>query len=423
MRNKKRSSGLLVLAVLALTLTMLAMFAGVAAAQTETVIHTFQSGSKMDGSQPASSLVADGEGALYGTTGEGGKYGFGSVYKLAPPATEGAAWKENLLYSFTGGADGGNPWFGALVLNSRNGTIYGTTRFGGSANAGVVYKLTPGRPWVESVVYSFSGGDDGKIPASGVIQGPGGELYGTTMAGGPGGFGVVFRLSPPTEPGGAWTESTIYAFTGGSDGYEPLFGLALDREGAIYGTTEGAGDSGSVFKLTPRSGGGWTESNLYYFNGDLGGLPNSALIFGSAGALYGAIGGSPLGLNGYIFQLTPPSAPGGAWTESTLHDFTGGPDDGSYPNGVIFDSAGALYGATETGGANYLCCGGYGTVFKIRPPSVPGGAWSENVLYSFAGGSDGYGPNAPLLLLGGTFYGTTLIGGTPNQGTVFSFTP
>jgi len=406
---------LLFVAVLMLAATTLAN------AQTETLIHVFQSTNLLDGAVPLANLVADSRGALYGTTPEGGKHGFGSVYKLVPPATHGAPWKEDILYSFTGGADGGNPWVGGLLL-TKSGLIYGTARTGGSSNSGVVYQLTPGQPWSETVLYSFTDGKGGGLPSSGVILDSKGALYGMTFHGGVNNQGVVYRLSPPSKSG-TRTETVLHAFKGGaSDGYLPLFGLTFDSTGALYGATEAGGpdDSGCVFKLTPGTG-GWTESILYFFNGgtDAGG-PNSGVVFDSTGALYGSTAGNGV-QNGNIYQLTPSG--GGAWTENILHAFTGSPNDGAVPNGVIIDSTGALYGTTSFGGAFDTCCNGAGTIFSLSPPLTQGGSWTEQIVYSFQGGSDGKGPDVPLLLLDGTFYGVTNNGGKPNLGTVFSFTP
>lgn len=222
----------------------------------------------------------------------------------------------------------------------------------------------------------------------------------------------------------------LYSFKGGSgDGYLPLYGLTLDSTGALYGTTAGGGpnDSGCVFQLIPTSHGPWTENILYFFLSNLtnGGFPNSGVVFDSTGALYGATGNGVYNTAGTIFQLSPPSAPGGAWTENTLYVFPQNATDAAGPNGVIFASSGALYGTSAIGGTATSCDGGYGcgTIFKLIPPSTQGGVWTEQVVYSFEGGSDGEDPAAPLALVGKTFYGTTVIGGTPNVGTVFSFAP
>ena len=400
-----------------------------ASAQTETVIHTFQSVSKADGAAPFGGLVADSNGALYGATYYGGKYGQGTVYKLAPPATQGGVWKQNILYSFTGGADGGEP-SGSLLLDSKSHKIYGTTQIGGSARYyGVVYELVPpskpGAPWTEAVLYNFSGSADGGTPYAGVISDSKGTLYGTTLYGGnasgTAGSGVIFRLSPPIS-GGGWRERVLHTFTGVSDGERPYAGLVLDNIGNLYGTTflGGTSNMGTVFMLAPPSGGigPWTESVLYSCSGGWYDCsnPEAGLIFDSTGALYGTTvyGGG----YGDVFELEPPTTSGGAWTEIELYFFTGG-SDGSYPRAsVIFDSAGALYGTTEIGGVN-----NYGTAFKVNPPTAQDSLWSEQVLVYFNAGSVGAGPFAPLIQLGQNFYGTTVDGGSAKAGVVFEITP
>ena len=388
-----------------------------ASSQTEAVIHAFQSTNKYDGFSPNAPLIADPSGALYGTTYSGGQHGWGTVFKLTPPQAPGGVWTQNVIYSFTGGTDGGSPSSGALLL--KGGALYGTTAEGGANNVGVVFELSPGKPWVETVLYSFtSSGGNGYAPSSGLTQGSKGTLYGTTFHGGAHKQGVVYRLSP--TGGGAWTEAPIYAFKGGSDGSEPGNNLIFDSTGSLYGVTLSA--PGTVFKLTP-SGGAWTETVLYSFNPAIEGPPYSSLIFDSTGALYGVTGSNGASA-GTVFQLSP--AAGGAWTKITLYNFQGSPaNDGATPAGVTFDSTGALYGSTQYGGTNADCgVVGCGTVFKLSPPSAPGGAWTEQVLYSFQFGSDGAYPDVPLLLLGTTFYGETAEGGgRANAGTVFSFTP
>jgi uncharacterized repeat protein (TIGR03803 family) len=384
------------------------------------VVHAFQTASKIDGLSPNAPLIADAKGALYGTTAQGGKHGYGTVFKLSAPAISGGAWTESILYSFTGGTDGGSPASGPLLL--KGGSLYGTAAQGGANGVGVVFELSPGKPWVETVLYSFTNGSAGFTPSSGLTQGSKGTFYGTTFKGGAHKQGVVYRLSPPTG-GGVWTEAPIYAFKGGSsDGSEPGNNLILDSTGSLYGVT--LVGSGTVFKLTPSGSGPWTETVLYTFNPAVEGPPNSSLVFDSTGALYGVTNTNGIS-NGTVFQLTPPTG-GGAWTKNTLYSFLGPPaNDGATPEGVIFDSTGALYGSTEFGGTNTNCgVTGCGTIFKLSPPSTQGGAWTEQLLYSFQWGSDGEEPLTQLLLLGTTFYGSTGAGGgQANAGTVFSFTP
>ena len=205
-------------------------------------------------------------------------------------------------------------------------------------------------------------------------------LYGTTVFGGANGAGTVFELTPPSSPRGAWTFTILYSFSpftifpGGAtgDGNGPAAGLISDATGALYGTTAngGANGYGTVFKLTPPAvaGGPWTETVLYSFTGGSdGGSPKASLIFDESGALYSTTTVGGLNGQGTVFKLTPPGVPDGAWTETVLYSFAG-LDVGTSPSGagLIFDSSGALYGTTSTGGAN-----GFGTVFKLAPPARP----------------------------------------------------
>ena len=215
---------------------------------------------------------------------------------------------------------------------------------------------------VETVLYRFLGGSDGSYPYASLIADKEGALYGTT----PGG-GTAFRLTPPTKGQAAWTETVLYSFKGGSDGQGPQSGLTADNWGALYGT---AGDT--VFKLTPPSKGHWTETVLHSFTGSDGSNPSARLIADKEGALYGTTieGGSSCQQNvccqqtfgcGTVFKLTPPDKGQTAWTETVLHSFLGGSDGKNPRAGLIFDKEGALYGTTQGGGT-----ADSGTVFKLN---------------------------------------------------------
>jgi len=408
--------------------------ATLAFAQTETVIHAFHSSSETDGTSPTSGLVADSSGALYGTTASGGKYRHGTVYKLAPPATRGGAWKQNILYSFANGPDGASP-SGNLVLNTRSGKIYGAARCFYGDNTSVVFELTPpvqaGNPWTESVIYGFQDSIAFYAGVFGLISDSKGRLYGTTYDGGRYKAGSIFALS--LGPGNFWNKEDIYSFQSNAFGFVLPGGLVLDSVGVLYGVT---GNGDTVFSLTPPAGGRgvWTENVLYVFtgNGD-GESPAGTLVFDNSGAIYGTTDqGGQFGA-GTVFQMTPPAAPGGAWLESVLYSFQGSSDGSNPIAGVILDSTGALYGTTQYGGDfactyndNYSC----GTAFKLIPPLSQGNTWTEQTLHAFAGGSDGaYPGQAPLLLLDTTLYGTTSIGGYNGSpcygvgcGTVFDVT-
>jgi hypothetical protein len=390
--------------------------AGTVAAQTESVIHSFRSTSTTDGVLPLSGLVVDARGALYGTTVEGGKFRHGAIYKLSPPTSQGGVWKQDILYSFTGNSDGASP-MGSLFVNSRSGKIYGTTEFGGTQNFGAAFQLAPptkaGGSWTLSVLYSFAGLQDGGQPQNGLVADAKGRLYGTAPVGGLHQSGVAFRLS--SSPTGVWSENVIFNFIADADGGRPQpNGLLLDSAGALYGATQfGGGGQGTIFKLSPPSNGTgfYAETVLYSFtgvNGD-GIQPMGAPVFDSAGALYGATLQGGVYNEGAIFELAPPATQGGSWTESTLYSIAATGADGYFPvAGLVLDAAGSLNGVTEIGGDASCNCG---TAFRLSPPSDSGGVWTFSVLHAFLGGDDGAFPQAPLASSGTNLYGTTSQGG------------
>jgi len=317
------------------------------------------------------------------------------------------AWTETILYSFAGGNDGASP--AASVTFDASGNIYGTTRLGGSDNAGTVFKLTLANgTWQESVIYTFTGGDDGGSPQAALTR-VGNALIGTAPQGGSHGSGVVFGLQ---EVNGQWQEQVLYAFVGGSsDGAYPYSQLILDKSGNIYGTAESGGPNqeGSVFELS-RSGGTWKETTLHFFTGNLdGATPDAGVIFDKAGNLYGTTSSGGNYSSGTVFELAKAN---GSWTESILYNFTGGKDGGVPSAAPVMDRNGNLFGTAFNGGTN-----GYGTVFQLTPSA---GAWTETVLYSFTGGDDGAFPLGSLLLDGTVLIGTATEGGSNFTGVVFS---
>lgn len=278
-------------------------------------------------------------------------FGCGIVYNLRPsPVVCRAAfcsWLESVLYRFQGGTDGANPLLGDLTFDSA-GNIYGTTENGGGtgcngAGCGVVHKLShSGGSWTESVLYGFAGSNgDGANPYAGVIFDPSGNLYGTTKLGGAAANGTVFRLSPN---GAGWVETVLYAFTNQGDGYWPLAGLIRDGAGNLYGaTTSGGANSGGVaFSLNPDG----DETVLFAFAGVPQGGPYGSLTMDAAGNLYGMTYDDGAFGNGSVFKLSPSN---GGWIYTDLHDFTG--SDGRCPYGnVVLDAQGNLYGTAEAGG-------------------------------------------------------------------------
>jgi uncharacterized repeat protein (TIGR03803 family) len=410
------------------------MLAGSASAG-ERVIYNFMGGNDGIGSND---LISDRAGNLYGTTfNGGGSAGAGTVYKLSPPAQQGGAWTETILYSFSYTAlDSGIGPLGRLVMDSA-GNLYGTTWLGGPQGAGVAFELSPpavkGGAWIYSLLYAF-GGAGLSSPEVGLALDKAGNLYGTTASGGTGGCaggcGGVFKLAPPAQAGGAWTETVLFNFSGSFDtGGGTNGGLTMDSHGALYGTTYSGsgGPDGTVFRLTPK-GKQWVHSVLYAFAGFADGAsPQAEVVFDKNGNLYGMTNyggsggpncfGSPCGT---VFQLTPTAT--GQWTHTVLYSFNGGTEGGYPGRALTLDAAGNLYGTTGIGG-DTSCTGGNGdgcgTVFQLAPPAVQGGAWTETILHRFTGGTDGVGPGGLTLGGGGFLYGPAA-GGANNDGLVFS---
>ena len=419
------------------TLALALIFAGAAAAATEAVLYKFQGN---QGVLPAGRLIADASGRIYGVTELGGTPGCGTVFQLTPP-TAGAGWTAATLYEFQGGADGCSPGTDILLATDASGNFYGTTRGGGTGTCvgnytgcGTVFQLAPpalaGGAWTETVLYKFASGGDGAFPNGGVVLGPNGVFYGTTSdTGDSGHYGSAFVLHPPVIPGGAWTKTTLYTFTGGADGNSPFGNLSRDRNGNLYGITlaGGAKGWGAVFEISQAKPGLWTETVLYSFLGLPDGYnPPSGVVRDKAGNLYGVTSSGGATNHGTIYELSPPVQAGGAWTYAVLYSFLGAPD-GYYPIGSpSLDPSGNLFGTTSTGGTNTNICrfNGCGTVYKLAPPAQAGGAWTETVLYRFLGNSDASDPQSSLLRTNsGTLYGTAVGGGGSNSGSFFSVHP
>ena len=410
----------------------------------EKVLYDFCSASGCtDGFEPAAGLIFDTAGNLYGTTADGGansigcaSSGCGTVFQLA--RRKDGEWAEKVLYNFcsaSGCADGSEPVAG-LILDTA-GNLYGTTFAGGASGTacggygcGTVFQLThrANGKWTERVLHSFDDdGKDGYTPVAGVIFDKIGNLYGTTTYGGTygsacnshgQGCGTVFQLTHRAN--GKWTESVLHSFHG-KDGYTLIAGLIFDAAGKnLYGTTAfgGAYSYGAVFELIAGTDGKWTEKVLHSFCPPYcedGNYPYAAVVFDSAGNLYGTtIEGGPYSY-GTIFELT--LGTNGKWKEKVLHAFGKG-NDGSQPEAsLMFDASRNLfYGTTAVGGAYGSDCNGHGqgcgTVFQLARGTS--GKWAEKVLYSFDdNGKDGYTPVAGVTFdKAGNLYGTTLDGGT-----------
>jgi len=333
---------------------------------------------------------------------------------------------EKVLYSFAPGRGGNGPT-GSLAFDSA-GNLYGTTLHGGDLRAcsghgcGTLFSLSPSSGgWTESVIHSFTGTGDNALPYSLVLAADG-SLYGPGFV--TNSYGAVLRFSKNAN--GSWSEKVVFAFPIVSYGVNPT--LTFDSAGNLYGTSEHGMplnlcytyNCGTVFKLYPTANGGWAEDVLYQFqfypSGD-GIWPISELVSDDAGNLYGATeyGGSSEGVNSYgygaVYEI---SHTAGGWVEQILYNFTGGTDGGEPTATLVRDNAGNLYGLASTGGAY-----GKGAIYKL---SYSSGAWTESVVFSFAG--EYSLPNDPLIIDdAGNLYGTTEYDGVDHWGTVVEFSP
>jgi uncharacterized repeat protein (TIGR03803 family) len=385
------------------------------------------------GEFPNSGLIIGPDGGFYGTTGmSGGSQCFplcGAVFEIKQTST---GWQYHIVHNFRGPNHDGESPIGPLLFDNV-GNLYGTTSavnstgcFTRHTDCGTVFKLSPTSKggWEETILYRFTGRADGAWPAGNLVLDSAGNLYGYTLGGGNNNLcgqvcGVVYELSPGAS---GWTETVLHTFTGGSDGYTPR-GLTPDTSGNLLGVAESGGTAnsnceagcGTVFKLTPGAG-GWSLSVIYSFSGGSdGGYPISPLVFDTQGNLFGTtlLGGSVQCPNecGTVFELSPN---GSGWNFSDVYSFSG--PDGADPQGILFDSAGNLFGAASGGKTTCGC----GVLFELVPGS---GNWTETVLYTFNGKSDGQFPNPVIQDGAGHLFGTTANGGSDNFGTIFKFTP
>jgi uncharacterized repeat protein (TIGR03803 family) len=326
----------------------------------QTVLYSFKGAP--DGAYPACVLTSDSAGNLYGTTAEGGTRNVGTVFKIDPSGNE------TVLRNF-GSPAGTFPRAG--LIRDGVGNLYGITEAGGAFSQGVVFKMNP--MGYETILHSFTGGSDGIFPEARLIRDSLGNLYGTTINGGPHVLGTVYKVDP------AGNETVLYAFTGGADGGLPIASVTRDSDGNLYGTTSSGGqyNFGAVYKVDASG----NETVLYSFSsfGD-GARPNAGVVRDAAGNLYGATGGGGPSDTGVVYKLDP------SGNETILHTFTGGADGGVPSGDLVRDSAGILYGTTAYGGLS-----GNGVVYRIDP------AGQEHVVYSFTGGADGSFPRGVIM--------------------------
>jgi len=414
---------------LSIVFVLLVVASAVAQAQSFKVLYQFKGGK--DGARPASDLIVDTAGNLYGTTPWGGgtgcssQVGCGIVFKISK------AGKETVLYRFRGGNDGGGPV--SSLLMDASGNLYGTTHEGGDSTncggwgCGTIFKLS--KAGTETVLYRFGAGANGAGPDSPLIQDSAGNFYGTTTGGGDAyGGGTVWKLDK------AGKLTVLKRFTG-TDGDGPSGSLLRDAKGNIYGTTVSGGDlncyypwgCGVVFKLDAKG----TET-MYAFTGDPnhptgdGLYPHAGVFQDAQGNIYGPTnegGANDCGAfrPGTLFKWTP----GGK--ETVLYSFKCS-SDGAIPHGLLMDPGGKVfYGETYIGG-DPACGFGCGTVYKIDKTGK-----GEQVLYNFSPGPGGMWPTGGLVRdAKGTLYGTTTAAGNVTSctipdgkgcGTVFAIVP
>jgi uncharacterized repeat protein (TIGR03803 family) len=395
-------------------ISLATLFVQSAPAATTTVIYSFAGDE--DGEYTDTDLVMDAAGNIYGSSVQGGAFGSGTVWRLSPSD---GTWIHTVLYSFTGGADGGEPYKGVTL--DANGNLYGTAVTGGSGSCeggcGVAYKLTnSGGTWTQTVIHAFTGGDDGSGPGAGLTIGDDGDVYGMAPTGGALGEGTIYRMHE--KKNGKWALDVIHTFTGGADGIGGSAGRLVFRGRHLYGTATAGGinSQGTVYELTPARIGEWGFRTLYSFKGTPdGGFPYGGLLFDALGNLYGTTYYAGANGLGCVYQLAP--GHGGEWKEAVLYSFKGGSDGAGSIGNLVFDQSGNLYGTTSGGGTT-----GDGVMFKLAPISRHN--WHENVVHSFQGPPDGaFAYNGMVGGGAGNFYGATVHGGANDEGAIYAFTP
>ncbi len=391
----------------------------------ESLLYSFQE-EVTDVTSPYGGIAVDSKGNFYGTgTNYGGPTFHGGVWELSPPAKAGDPWTEQVLFAFdNNGTDAYNATSG-VTLDSK-GNIYGMTNSGGANDKGAVYELSPpaksGGAWTEKIIHDFNeDGVDGYNPnGNDLTFDSKGNLLGCAASGGSHNYGVIFELTP--QANGTWTETILHDFGTAGDGAGPRGSLVPDSAGNFYGTTSSgiptntSSVSGSVFELSPASGGTWTYTQLYAFQ-STGGVYASDLLgspaFDSAGNIYGTSYSGGTNQLGTVWEISPPASSGGAWTGQLLYSFGFDPD-ANYPYGPVTILGNTVYATTTRGGAN-----SGGAIVTLTPKS--GGGWTYNLAYDFpAYSGDASGPYSGMIAdSNGDLFGTTISGGSGGGGTVF----
>ena len=394
-----------------------------AQAQTEKVLFNIQGGAY--GAYPQS-FARDAAGNIYGALVQGGNatcsIDCGVIFKLAPNAS--GQNVETILHTFTNGNDGAQP--NSIVVDS-SGNLFVSTWAGGVTTChqgcGAIVELSPIHTggWSTTVLYDFTGGPNGQKPVVTMMD-PQGNLYGFEIGGS---YDQIFQLSPSSS--GTWTHKTIYKFLGGTDGGigYPRF---MDANGNIFGTAGEGGNTaclggcGLIFELSPSSSGTWTKTTIYTFAGVPDAAFPTAIVPDGAGNIFGTTGYGGAGSNslcqevkgcGTLYELSPSS--GGGYTETILHSFNYALD-GNYPSSLIFDASNNLYTTLSGGGV-----GGRGLAEEFTLGSD--GIWEYTILHAFSNNKGGGNPFELQLDTSGDVFGITTSGGSKNFGVVFDITP
>jgi len=393
----------------ALAFALTLVIPGTVQAQSYHVLYNFTGG--RDGAQPYAGLSIDRGGKLYGTTHSGNEgVNWGVVYQFRRAGT---GWIFQSLQLFDGA-------LAARAIIGPNGSVYGTSPNNlDQYRSGYVFNLRPQLNacttaicnWNASILYGFSGGADGGQPRYGdLVFDALGNMYGTTAVGGTG-SGVVYKM---TQSGGNWSEQPIYAFNGTPDGATPFGGVVFDSVGNIYGTTTqgGANGFGAVYELSP-SGSGYTERVIYSFTGGTdGSYPTAAIYIDGSGNLFGTTSNGGSGGGGTVFELSPN---GSSFNYTLLHSFSGGTQCGPWGT-LAADSNGNLFGTTVCDGAT-----GHGNIFE---EAKSGSSYTYSSVYDFANGSDGGRPYGNVTFdASGNMFGTASLGGSTGVGVIWEITP
>lgn len=380
-----------------------------ALAATFKTLHKF-SYAGSNGRGPESPLVKGAGGALYGTTMVGGKFDKGVVFELKKAAN--GKWNFTILHSFKGSSDGQQP---TGSLNVANGIYYGTTDYGGAGDMGTAYQIQKqSGAWKYKVLYSFSK-SNGVVdnPSSGVLP-LDGSLFGVSYWGGSTANGDVYRLKP--KSGGGYTAQALEPAV--PDDLQLHVGdLVAASDSLMYGVTEDSNLGVATVFQVAKSGSSWVVTRIFAFDSSHT-RPRGPLLVDKNGRLYGVLSTGGANNGGAVFRLHKPAA--GDWTVTYLHEFKGG-KNGSWPDGkLVADADGNLLGVTQNGGKS-----GSGTIFRLTKPATFAGTWKHTVLYSFKGGNQGSLPVAGLTKgPKGVYYGVTASGGgTADAGTIFEFKP